>query len=144
MTQEVALAVLFEMSVRLYCAGRIVTDPDLRAWRRRCLSLARQLAREIDQLRTLGVGIERDIVAMERLAAGCEAAATTARPEATVLGRARGDVRVRALAAQLARETKRLFGETLYRTIATIASVASGEQVTPAMVREAAKVAAWG
>jgi hypothetical protein len=142
-SQECAMALLFEMAVRFYCAGRIVTAPELREWRRRCRALAGRLRREIDELRTLGIGIEREIAAMYRLAAECEASAD-APVAATVLNRASGDVRLRAYLKQLARETQRLFGETLYGTVATIASVASEKEVTADMVREAAEAVVRG
>jgi hypothetical protein len=134
---------VFEMAVRFYCGGRIVASSELREWRQRVTNLGARLRQEISEACTLGIGTAREITALHRLAAECEAS-SGAPIAATVLGRASGDPRLRAYLQQLAREIRRLFGKTLYRTIATIASVASAQSVTVGMVREAAKSAICG
>jgi hypothetical protein len=94
-TQEFALAMVFEMAVRFYCGGRIVASSELREWRQRVTNLGARLRQEISEACTLGIGTAREITALHRLAAECEAS-SGAPIAATVLGRASGDLRLRA------------------------------------------------
>jgi hypothetical protein len=119
--QSRALAQLFLTAARRYFWSPTVARAKLDERCRRYLEPAARL-------REAGI---------EDLAVECERRAQLLAEGLIVVDRATGNLRLRGYLANLAGDTKKLFGATLYRSVATIASVVFEQRVTVKMVREA-------
>jgi hypothetical protein len=134
--QDQAMQFLFFTAVVFYLrpVPRIVTRRMVEERRRRLRDLAGRLREEGRELVELDVGARDQLCTFWDLAAECEHRAD-APPAAMLFDRDRGDLWLRAWLIYFSHETKRLFGNPLYRTVATIASVAFERDVTVDMVR---------
>jgi len=118
-----------------------ITQTHVHELRQPYLDLAEQLRTDIKRLRALSVGKKAELEVLDGLATECRLRADVIeRHEGQVVTeRDGGDMKRRAYLTALAGDAKKLFGNTLYGTVAKIATVALDQKITVAMVREATK-----
>ena len=136
--QARAMQLLFTVAAgSVFGVRPAISRTQLEEIRRPLLELAARWREDLDRLRSVGgfgKNAERPII--DTITELQHRAELVARPyRQAVIERNSGDPGVRSFLAELAAATEKLFGRPLYRTVATIATVALDRRVTAKMVR---------